>query len=345
MKKEVLAKKAFESALIQKSWQVHTRAFGPILEPAFMDNYHARIDLTAALNYISNRDVKNGLEKLHAIQKSCSTEADKAAWLFCAGLCYEMANMREEMLACYQEAGEYGHKFYLPFLKVAKTAHNDAVFETAEENYKKAIQSLLEDEHVEQRNIILGAAYTNYASCLTMMHRYEEAEETLKKSAEILPEQKERAAAEAILAAAQGNAVKAHDCTEILKTQAPFLYETTQDMVRSILENRHPQFSCVAIKDGVIEAFWNWFVSSESALLEELGLEEYDKVVKMIMLKLKEVFPFMERDPEFGIKPEEEFYQITFADYYMVSLEYGYHELIKSVPKRLLSHWGFDIAH
>ena len=37
------------------------------------------------------------------------------------------------MIAYYQEAGEYGHKFYLPYLKVAKTAHNDAVFEIAEE--------------------------------------------------------------------------------------------------------------------------------------------------------------------------------------------------------------------
>lgn len=45
MKKEALAdklaRKSFESAAFQQSWQVHMRAFGPILEPAFEGNYRA----------------------------------------------------------------------------------------------------------------------------------------------------------------------------------------------------------------------------------------------------------------------------------------------------------------
>ena len=43
-----LAKKSFEGAAVQKSWQAHMQAFGPILEPAFAENYQARIDLTSA---------------------------------------------------------------------------------------------------------------------------------------------------------------------------------------------------------------------------------------------------------------------------------------------------------
>ena len=37
----------------QKSWDTHMEAFGPILGPAFMQNFEARVHLTAALNSLS----------------------------------------------------------------------------------------------------------------------------------------------------------------------------------------------------------------------------------------------------------------------------------------------------
>lgn len=346
MKKETfaekLARRSFESAAIQKSWQAHIQAFGPILEPAFVDNYQARLDLIAALNFISNRELKKGLKKLQLMEAVCSTDEDKAAWLFCMGLCLEMANIKEDMIAYYREAGEYGHKFYLPYLKVAKATHNDAVFEIAEENYVKAIQCLEEDKKDEQKKIVLGSAYTNYASCLTMMHRYEDAEEALEKSKEILPEQKGRAAAEAILKAAKGDVEKAYYFVDIIAKQVPVSYEITKKMVNDILEKKHPHFNKIALVKGDIDAFWDWFVSNEVVLLKKLEMEDYDTVFRMIQPKLKGVFSFMERDLEFGIEPREGFYQITFADFFMVSLEQGYKELIEAVPKSLAKYWGFD---
>lgn len=348
MKKETfaekLARKSFESATIQKSWQIHIQAFGPILEPAFVDNYQARLDLTAALNFISNYEFKKGLKKLQLIENICSTDEDKTAWLFCMGLCLEMANIKDGMIAYYQEAGEYGHKFYLPYLKIAKTAHNDAVFEIAKENYVKAIQCLNEDEKDEQKRIILGSAYTNYASCLTMMHRYEEAEEAIRKSIEIVPEQKGRATTEAILQAAMGNPEKAYYYTNVTAVEMPAFYEHTKKTVNDILEKQHPHFSVIASAECAMEMFWEWFVSSEADLLKTLESEDYDTVFQMIQPKLKEVFPFMERDLEFGIEPKEDFYQITFADFFMVSLEQGYKELIEKAPKTLVKHWTFDIS-
>lgn len=341
---EKLARKSFESATIQKSWQTHIKAFGPILEPAFVENYQARLDLTAALNFISNREIEKGLKKLQLIENACFTDEDKAAWLFCMGLCLEMANVKEDMIAYYQEAGEYGHRFYLPYLKIAKTAHNDAVFEIAEENYIKAIQCLIEDKWDEHKCIILGSAYTNYASCLTMMHRYEEAEEALRKSIEVLPEQRGRAATEAILQAAMGNAEKASYYTDIIAVDMPAFYEHTQKMVHDILEKRHPHFSLVELSKDAMDAFWEWFLLNEENLLKKLELNEYDTVFYTIQPKLKEVFPFMERDLEFGIEPRNGFYQITFADFFVVSLEQGYKELIEIAPKALAEHWGFDIA-
>ncbi len=177
-----------------------------------------------------------------------------------------------------------------------------------------------------------------------MMHRYEEAEEALKNSTDVLPEQKGKAAAEAILAAAKGDAEKAQYFTEILATQLPAFYDPTKKMVDSILEKKHPQFNRIRIEEGRKYTFWDWFVSNEGIFLQKLGMEEYDIVFQMIQPKLRDVFPFMERDLDFGIEPKEDFYQITFADYYMVSLEYGYKELIEAAPEVLSKHWGFDIA-
>ncbi len=337
-----LAKKSFESATIKKSWQIHIQAFGPILEPAFVDNYQARVNLTAALNYISNRKLKEGLEKLELIENDCSTDEDKAAWLFCMGVCHEMANNKEGMLAYYQEAGKYGHKFYLPYLKIAKAAHNDAAFEVAEENYRKTFQCFKEDELDEQKRSILGSAYTNYASCLTMMHRYEAAEEALKKSKKILPEQNGRNATEAILKAAKGEVEKAYYFVDSIATQLPFFYETTKKMVDDILEKKHPHFNKIELSKESIVEFWDWFVSNEVSLLKKLEMEDYDNVFKMVQPKLKEIFSFMERDLEFGIEPLDEFYCITFADFFVVSLEQGYKELIDAVPQSLAKHWRFD---
>ncbi len=341
---EKLAKKTFESDTIQKSWKAHMQAFGPILEPAFVNNYRAKLKLTAALNYISNRKIQNGLQQLQLIEKACPTDADKAAWLFCMGLCFEMANINSEMIAYYQAAGEYDHRFYLPYLKIAKAAHNDAVFEIAQENYTKAIRCLNEGEIDNQKRIILGSAYTNYASCLTMMHRYDEAKEALKKSTEVLPEQSGRAATAAILHAAIGNAEKAQYYTNVVATEMPAFYERTKKMVSDILDKRHPHFNLVTLEERAMEMFWNWFVSNEMTLLERLEIKDYNTVFRMIQPKLKEVFPFMERDPEFQIEPQESFYRIIFADFFMVSLEHGYEKLIQIAPKALAEHWKFDIA-
>ncbi|MBQ3489192.1 MAG: tetratricopeptide repeat protein [Clostridia bacterium] len=348
MKKETfaekLARKSFESAGVQRSWKVHVQAFGPILEPAFAEDFQTRIHLINALNHISNRDLKTGLKKLQLIEKACETDADKAAFLFCMGLCMEMANMKEEMVSFYQNSGEYGHSFYLPYLKVAKAAHSDAVFEIAEKNYVRAIQCLNAIRSNEQNQIILASVYTNYASCLTMMHRYKEAEEALQSSREILPEQCGRTSAEAILEAAKGEAGKARALTEKILEQEPALYHTANKMVNDILEKKHPHFAPMALPEGWKAEFWNWFISNEAIFLKNLEAQDYAAVFQMVQPKLKEVFPFMERNLEFAIEPRENFYQITFADFFMISLTCAYKELIEAVPPSLSARWRFDTA-
>ena len=82
MKKETLAeklaRKIFQSRAFQRGWNVHVQAFGPILEPAFAEDYPARIRLSAALNLLSRQKLAEALQKLQAlsiflqrVQKRC----------------------------------------------------------------------------------------------------------------------------------------------------------------------------------------------------------------------------------------------------------------------------------
>lgn len=342
---EKIAKKTFQSADFQRSWAVHMQAFGPILEPAFADNYQARIHLTAALNRISRRDIKGGLDKLKEVQKYIANDADKAAWLFFMGVCFEMAGAKEQMLSCYQQAAEFQHKFYLPYLKVAKSAHNDAVFEVAEENYRAAIHCFDATGLDDQSRTILASAYTNLASCLTMMHRYEEAQAMLHTSCQLLPRQQGRIAAEAVLQAAMGNGEKVAALLSELEKQNPAALEGAKSVTEDILAGTHPHFSRVEVAPEKITAFWDWFLENREELQAQLAEEQYDQVFALLQTNLKPLFPFMERDPEMGIQPEEKGFRITFADFYMVSLERGYAELIEACPAELEDCWEFEIAH
>lgn len=56
--------------------------------------------------------------------------------------------------------------------------------ETAEDYYREAIQCLLENpvSSKEQNGLFLASAYCNFATCLTMMHRYQEADKMLRES-------------------------------------------------------------------------------------------------------------------------------------------------------------------
>ena len=290
---EKMARKSFESSAIQKSWQVHMQAFEPILKHAFVDNYKARIDLCAALNYISRNDLQKGLSKLEPLRAACICDNDRAAWLYFVGLCYERANMFQDMLYYYQEAGEFGHKFYLPYLKVAQKAHRENVYEVAKYQYEKAIACFDEMEKNENHKMILGSIYTNYASCLIMMHHIEEAEAALQLSKAISTNQKGRSATEAILMAVKGDKEKANEAIKLCAKETPNLYEGTKVMVDEILEKKHPQFYELEVTKNEIDKFWHWFGLYEEDLLLKLKAKDYDGMYVMIQEQLKELLPFI----------------------------------------------------
>ena len=340
-----LAKKTFESEMIQKSWRGHMQAFGPILAPAFVEDYQTKTHLCAALNFISNRDLEKGLNKLKPLQEKCETDADKAAWLFFMGVIFEMAGVEEAMVDCYRQAGEYGHRFYLPYLKVAKAAHGESSFDVAAEYYALGIDCLREGEQNDQSRMVLAAACSNYASVLTMMHRFADAHEMLDASAEAMPVFPGRSGTAAVLFAAEGNWAAADAAMDAFAAEAPELYEQTKKNVDAIRAGTQPHFFVRDVDAQAVADFWTWFAEQEGTIAAYLADECYNELFALVQPKLSELFPFMERGLDLAFQPVEEGIQVIFADYYAVALRKGYETLLAAKPDTFENPWIFEITH
>lgn len=322
-----LAEKTFHSKKIQESWQGHMDAFGPILEPAFREDYQSRIHLCAALNLISNRKIRQGLEKLSMLEEKCLCDADWAAYYFFHAVAAELSSGQpEKIVEYYTKAGEYHHKFYLPYFKLARYAHFAADFDAGEKWYWKTI-SCLENRNMTQKEAhALASSYSNLCSCLTMMHRYEEALTALERSKQAFDRLPTRYASEAMLYAAMGEPEKVEQVTALIKKQAPGYLEPTEDMTNQILSGTHAHFTELPIEEEKIKNFWTWF-RAEEVTEEALNRE------------LLNVFPFMQRH----LRPRIENNTIFLRDFYVKALSHGYQILLSARPEDISSE--FQIIH
>lgn len=349
MKKETLAdkiaRKTFYSPDFQRQWAVHMGAFGPILGPAFQEDYQSRIHLMAALNHISRRDIPGSLKKLEALRDKCETDADKAAWLFFMGLCFEFGGLQEQMLGCYQSAGELHHRFYMPYMKLAKFFQQGCLYERAEENYRAAIRCYDGTGLSDADRRILGSAYTGLATCLTMMHRYGEAEGALESSRRLWPEAPGRSAAEAVLYAAMGDTARMAASLSVLEGHAPDVYPSVADMTKRILDGTEALFCPMPVEEEKCAAFWQWFLENREELEARLDKEEFDGLLEPVEERLNDLLPFGQRELDARILPEEGGFRLLLPDYYAVSLTHGYEQLLRTRPGEGLERWAFEIVH
>jgi tetratricopeptide (TPR) repeat protein len=347
---EKIAKKSFKSAKFQKNWQVHMNAFGAILEPAFKESFQAKIHLTAALNEISNGKAKQALEKLTKLEEFCECNADNAARAFFMGLCAKTLGDTELMLKHYEQAEAFGHRLYLPYLDIAKTKHNNAEFEKALKYYDKAINYIKESKPSEffgtnTKEVVLAFSYTNLASCLTMMHKYDEAEAVLAQAETILPFQPVRSVTKSILYAAMGRVIKMEESMETLKNEAPAMYEQTKVITDEIVRGENAQFGIVKPNNDEIKSFWVWFTENENKLFSAIESGETGVFSEMICPVLAKPFAFLKRTPVLHAKMKEGRAEILLEDFYSISLAWGYSVLIDDCPDEMKARWSFEIVH
>ncbi len=341
-----LAKKSFHGKRIQASWNVHMQAFEPVLAPAFVEDYQARIHLTNALNKLSKFKVEESMDLLKLIEPRCRTDADKAAWYYFMGLCYDRSVFRrKEMLAMYREAERYGNRFYLPYLRMAKIAHLSRDFEGAEGNYRKAIGCLRERELGEQERTALSSAYLNLCSCLTMMHRYEEALSAMEAAKQIQAQHPGRDSTEAILYAAMGDEKRTEELVEALAVSYPAFLSETVKMTSEILAGTHAQFHPVEIDGETLDTFWTWFSGEQGRYVEILTAGEQAAILEELQKALMPVAACLERAPDLHIRREDGKIHICLADFFAVGPQGVYKALLERMPRELKENWSFEIVH
>ena len=329
--------------VLNHGWETHRQAFGPILEPAFQDNPRVRIPLTAALNCISRKDVQKGLEILRSIQSQCACDADYAAFAFCVGLAFEMAGNTEKMMRWYLRAGEYGHRFYLPYIKVARVAYEQLSFDLAVRQYAKAIECLSDMREEEKEQSIITSAYVNLCSVLTMMHRYDEAEQAWVTATQYNVPIASLANA-AFLYAAKEDREQTEYFLKILKKKLPSVYEQTKEKTDAILEKRAGHFYVIPFEKEKITGFWTWFSKNQVALTEKL-LSEEAVALDAIAKQLQVVCPLFTVKPKVYARKSENGYLIVFDDLYARTLTAGLAELIASRPKNISPYFSFAVSH
>lgn len=340
-----LARKSFESAAFQQSWQGHMQAFGPILEPAFEGNYQAKVHLCAGLNHVSRKQIPQGLSTLSKLDKYVQTDADKCTYAFFLGLCCEMSGKQDQMVALYTMANQFGHKLYLPYMKVGKFYLSSHMYEKAETNYRSAIGCFTATGLSTQDKIILGSAYSNLASCLLQMHRYEEAEAALSTARSLQPDAPGLAAVEAPLYALRGESDKVNACLETLKNHAPAVCEAIRESTGKILAKTDPKFFPQPIEDGAIQRFWDWFVEYSPELRNQLEQEKYEEGLTLVGECLLDAFPFLEVTPNVALGKNENGWVIQLQDLYIVAVMDAYEKLLAACPEEILAQWQFDVVH
>ena len=340
-----MARKAFYRNDVQQSWKVHMQAFGPILRPAFADNFQAKIHLTAALNHISKGNLQQAMPKLQQVQNFIENDADKAMLLFALGVYCETAGAQEQMATYYSAANQCGHSFYLPYLKVAKYCLGAADYAPAEENFRKAIACFDAAVLSDADKIILGSAYANLGSCLTMLHRYEDAWTALENSKAFCPDAPGRAAAEAVLHALKGDEASVAACIAVLEEHTPDAVESVRQSTAKILAKTDPLFFTVPVDAEKMAAFWNWFGSYEAELKTLLDGEKYEEGLTPVAKELLTTFPFLENIPNVGLGKNDKGYVLELKDYYAVGIVDAYEQLIAACSEDIKSRWQFAIAH
>ena len=338
------AEKAFFSSDIQKSWATHMKNYGPILKPAFPENYQARVLLCNALTQITKKALPQALLKLNSLQKHLETDADKAAFFFSMGLFCEYAGKFDEMAALYNQANDLHHSFYLPYLKAGKYALDTRDYAVAEKNYRAALRCFPAIPGDKEKQL-LASAHTNLASCLLMMHRPEEAEAALEVSRKVMPLFPGRAAPEAIALALRGQTAQMLSALDSLKTMAPFAYDAIKKSCDRILSREEPQFFAVPVMEENIAAFWAWFARQEADLRCQADKKEYDAVMRAVGEHLLEAFPFLEQRPTVALGKHDAGYVIQLKDMYAVGVAEAYAKLTAACPEEIKGHWLFDVVH
>lgn len=196
------------------------------------------------------------------------------------------------------------------------------------------------------RTRLLGSTLTNAASCMTYMHRYEDAEAALKQARATGPVPRIEAV-EAVLLAAMDREEELEACLVTLAEANDPDYDRIRDLVQDIMDGREPHFCPQPVNEEAITAFWQWFADNEAALLtlyNQRDEELPEAFTEQLAAHLEPCLPFRHAPVEFGTTEDEGVPELFFfTDVYNRSLAEGMSILCAACPADLASRWTFTV--
>lgn len=247
--------------------------FLPILTPAFQKDRYAQLLTLFALDRMERQRLSSARRLLNRLEPLCQkgSDAEQALWLVLGGLYCMQRDDHIAMAEAFDAAAAFNHNYHLPYLLSADFhALNSKLYDTALENYDRAINCIYQFPPLDdEKRLVVAQAQAGMALCLTMMHRYDEAQDALRK-AESFSDCEEYLHARALLSAVHGDAEDAAQALAAFKELNPSLHEQAAKHVQLILDGTHIHFNVRPVREELVSGFWQWFCNQEPAFLRLL---------------------------------------------------------------------------
>lgn len=336
----------------EDSWYIHCRMFGDILQPAFKDDIASRMELAAALNFISRGELGKGVRKLGRLFKFCRTDADFAAVYFFMGACYERLGMSLDAGMYFAESAKRKPDFYMVYLMLAKCLHGEKRYEAALGAYIHTLDMIEQSPKkyevpAVKEEPLLGSIHGNMANCLVMMRRYNEAEYELYETARYNYEPAMINLTWAALYAATDRKQLARERMSRLRSELPELEAATVLMIQEMLEQKNPRFYLKPVEPKRLTEFWAWFEQNERTLRRPAPGDDTSRVFGKLQERLCGMFDCngSAEQPRFEISLEGAKTALSFFDNYNLTFEIWLGRLVDMSPKSLRGNWSFYSVH
>ena len=338
-------KKAYESA-----WYAHSRMFGSVMDNAFVGDDCARLDLAAALNYMSRGKTLRARKRLLALGRFCSRDEDLIAWLFFMGLYHERCGEYDRAIMLFTQAAAKEPPSHLVYLMLARCLHHERQYGLALPTYELALQKLEAEPPTLtlpaiSRDKLSGSIHGNMASCCVMMRLYNEAEYELIEAEELGFSPPGSELIWALLCAATDRKTEARSRLARLRELSPEREAAAVLRIEEILSGKSPHFCLIKPDMMKLEAFWGWFSGHEDFFYRTVteGMPAF--ACRELTGKLFELFGSKDETVRVTLERDNGRVCLGFIDGYSLSYEIWLGRLVDLAPAELKPRWSFYVTH
>lgn len=328
----------------QQRWQKCLAHYLPILENAFTNNDAARLLVMKVILQIDENNPDGAQKTLDALRPAADEggNEEKALWHILHALHQQNCDQLDKMAASLSAAHEYGHRFYLAHAYHAECyLHAWHLFAEAEEHFNKSIDCLYAyPPMTETTRRLIGTSYTGIADARTMMHRYEDAKDALRKAEQMEANPVPLLRSKALLHAALRQPEEANHCLSQLNEKDDEPDICFNERIRRILAEQDPHFTPLPIgsPEGIAE-FWRYFLDKEEELQHLLRNGRLAEANELMCSPLAAMDIYEDDYWDYGIQFKDNHYQLIFINCFSRTYPPFIDALLTACPPEIRERW------